>query len=90
VASASPPREESSGAATYPTAPNGLWTIEIKKDLAAPGMQVGSLVSKARSCVTEGSARRADIPLQFGSTWLQCDTTRQDSTTALTMFSIAG
>jgi hypothetical protein len=37
VAPASPPREESSGAATYPTAPSGLWTTEIKKCLAAPG-----------------------------------------------------
>jgi hypothetical protein len=37
VAPASPPREESSGAATYPTVPSGLWTTGIKKGLAASG-----------------------------------------------------
>jgi hypothetical protein len=68
VAPASPPREESSGAATYPTAPSGLWTTGIKKGLAVLGTQLGSHVSKARSCVTEAPARRADMPLQFGST----------------------
>jgi hypothetical protein len=64
----SPPREESSGAATYPTARSGLWTTGIKKGLTAPGMQLGSYVSKARSCVTETSARHAEMPLQFVST----------------------
>jgi hypothetical protein len=64
----SPPREESSGAATYPTATSGLWTTGIKKGLTAPGTQLGSHVSKARSRVTEAPARRADRPLQFGST----------------------
>jgi hypothetical protein len=64
----SPPREESSGAATYPMATSGLWTTGIKKGLTAPGTQLGSHVSKARSRVTEAPARRADRPLQFGST----------------------
>jgi hypothetical protein len=66
VTPASPPQEESSGAAMYPTALNGLWTTGIKKGLAAPGMQLGSHVSKARSRVTEAPARRANKPLQFG------------------------
>jgi hypothetical protein len=68
MALASPPREESSGAATYPTAPSGLWITGIKKDLTAPDMQLSSHVSKARSRVTEAPARRADMPLQFSST----------------------
>jgi hypothetical protein len=33
--------------------PGGLWTTGIKKCLAALGTQLGSRVSKARSCVTE-------------------------------------
>jgi hypothetical protein len=45
--------EVSSGAAMCPTAPGGLWTTGIKKDLVILGTQVGSRVSKARSCVTE-------------------------------------
>jgi hypothetical protein len=68
VAPASHPREESSNAATYPMAPSGLWTTRIKKGLAVPGTQLGSHVSKARLRVTEAPARRADKPLQFGST----------------------
>jgi hypothetical protein len=71
VAPVSPPREESSGAATYPTALSGLCTREIKKGMTAPGTQLGSHVSKARSRVTEVPARRADMSLQFGST-VQC------------------
>jgi hypothetical protein len=63
VAPASPPREESSGAATYPTAPSGLWTTGIKKGVAALGTQLGSHVSKAWSRVTEAPARREDMPL---------------------------
>jgi hypothetical protein len=68
VAPTSPPREESSGAVTYPTVPSGLCTKRIKNDLTAPGRQLGSHVFKARLCVTEAPVRRADIPLQFGST----------------------
>jgi hypothetical protein len=68
MAPASPPREESSGATTYPTAPSGLWTTEIKKDLDAPGTQLSSHVSKVWLRITEVLARHADIPLQFGST----------------------
>jgi hypothetical protein len=36
-----------------PMAPGGQWTTGIKKGLAALGMQLGSRVSKACSCVTE-------------------------------------
>jgi hypothetical protein len=54
-----------------PHGPNGLWTTGIKKGLAAPGTQLGLHVSKARSRVTEAPVRRADMPLQFGST-VQC------------------
>jgi hypothetical protein len=68
VASASPPREESYGAATYPTIPSGLCTTGINKDLAALATQLGSHVSKARPRVTEAPARHADRSLQFGST----------------------
>jgi hypothetical protein len=68
VVKASPPRAESSDAATYPTALSGLWTTGIKKGLAAPGTQLGSLVSKARSHVTKVFVRHTDIPLQFGLT----------------------
>jgi hypothetical protein len=68
VAPASPPREESSGASTYHTDPSGLWTTGIKKDLATPGTQLDSHVSKARSRVIETLARRADRPVQFSLT----------------------
>jgi hypothetical protein len=51
-----------------PHAPSSLWTTGIKKGLVAPGTQLGSHVSKERSRVTEASVRRADRPLQFGST----------------------
>jgi hypothetical protein len=44
-----------------PMAPDGLWTTGIKKGLAALGTQLGSCVSKARSCVTEAPTRRADL-----------------------------
>jgi hypothetical protein len=64
VALASPPREESSGAAMYPMAPSGLWTTGIKKSLATLGTQLGSHMYKARSCVTEAPARRAVQPLR--------------------------
>jgi hypothetical protein len=45
--------EGSSGAATCPTTPGGLWTTGIKKGLVVLGTQLDSRVSKARSCVTE-------------------------------------
>jgi hypothetical protein len=68
VAPALPPRDESSGAPMHPTAPSGLWTIRIKKGLAALGTQLGSHVSKTRARVTEAPVRRVDMPLQFDST----------------------
>jgi hypothetical protein len=81
--------------------PSGLWTIGIKKGLAAPGTQLGSHVSKALSRVTEAPASRANMPLQFGQPCNAAqlttpghdyngDTTHQDGTTTLTMFSTAG
>jgi hypothetical protein len=36
-----------------PPALGGVWITGIKKGLAALGTQLGSRVSKARSCVTE-------------------------------------
>jgi hypothetical protein len=51
--------EESSGVATCPTAPGGLWTTWIKKGLATLSTQLGSRVSKSRSCVTEVTIRCA-------------------------------
>jgi hypothetical protein len=68
VASASPPRAESFSAVTYPTALSELWITGIKEGLAAPGTQLGSHVSKVWSRVTKAPARRADMPVQFGST----------------------
>jgi hypothetical protein len=59
--------EVSSDAVTCHMASNGLWTTEIKKLLDSSGMQLGSYVFKARSRVTEVSARRADMTLQFSS-----------------------
>jgi hypothetical protein len=51
-----------------PTGPSGLWTTRINKGLTASSTQLSSLVSKARSRVTEAPARRADRSLQLGST----------------------
>jgi hypothetical protein len=68
MAPASPLREESSGAATYPTTLSGLWTTGIKKGLAASDTQLGSHVSKTRSRVVEAHIRRANMSLQLGST----------------------
>jgi hypothetical protein len=51
--------EVSSGAATCPTAPDGLWTTGIKKGLATLATQLGSHVFKVRSCITEASVTRA-------------------------------
>jgi hypothetical protein len=50
------PERGAPGAATCPTAPGGLWTIGIKKGLAALGTQLGSRVSKAHSCITKAPA----------------------------------
>jgi hypothetical protein len=61
VAPALPPREESSGAVTYPTTPSGLWTTGIKKDLATPATQLSSHVSKARSRVTEAKECKKEV-----------------------------
>jgi hypothetical protein len=81
VTLASPPREESSGAAMYPTTHSGLWTTGINKGLAAPGTQLSSHVFKAWSRVTESPARRAGRyssvqqcnadPADHSWTWLQ-------------------
>jgi hypothetical protein len=65
-----PPREGSFGAATCPTTPIGLWTVGIKKDLAALGTQLISRVSKARSYVINVHLRRAC----HYSAALQCNT----------------
>jgi hypothetical protein len=55
-----PPRLGSSGAATCPTPPSGLWTTGIKRSFTALKMQLGSHVSKVRSHVTEVPARHAN------------------------------
>jgi hypothetical protein len=34
---------------------DGLWTLRIKKDIAALGTHLGSRISNARSCVIEAS-----------------------------------
>jgi hypothetical protein len=55
------PQGKSSGAATCPATPNGLWTIGIKKDLAALSTHLVSHVPKALPRVTEVPVRRADM-----------------------------
>jgi hypothetical protein len=85
VAPASPPREESSSAATYPTAPSEMWAIGIKKGLAAPGTQLGSHVSKAT--VRFNSATQAQLTTP-GHDYSD-DTTRQDGTMGRARFSVA-
>jgi hypothetical protein len=92
-----PSREESSGAAMCPTTPGGMWTTGIKKVLAALGTQLGSHVSKARSCVTEASTDvQAATMHPYSATSAQLttpghgysgDITQQDSTTRQAMFS---
>jgi hypothetical protein len=71
--------------------PGGLWTIGIKKDLAALGTQLDSCVSKARSCVTKVPADVQDATVHPYSVALgqlttpghdyNGDMTRQDGTT---------
>jgi hypothetical protein len=56
-----PPWGESSGAVMFPMTLNGSWATRIKKGLAALGLQLGSRDPKARSCITETPAWRADI-----------------------------
>jgi hypothetical protein len=82
-----------------PTTPGGPWTTGIKKDLAALRTQLGSRVSKARSCATEAPAyvHAATVRLyNAASTQLTTpehdyrdDMTRQDDTTIRVMFSTA-
>jgi hypothetical protein len=48
------------GASVLPRVHNSLWTMGIKKDLAALAMQQGSRVNKARPHVTKVPERRAD------------------------------
>jgi hypothetical protein len=86
----------------YPMAPSGLWTTRIKKGLAAPGTQLGSHVSKSTVAYYRGACKacRHANTVRFNSTThaqlttpghdYSGDTTRQDGTTALTMFNIAG
>jgi hypothetical protein len=79
--------------------PNGLWTIGIKKDLAALGKQLGSCVSKACSCVTEAYAdvhattvyphSAASVHLITPEHDYSGDTTQQDGTTGRVRFSVA-
>jgi hypothetical protein len=49
------------GASVLPRVHGTLWAIGIKKGLAALGMQRGSQVTKACSCVTEAPVRHAGI-----------------------------
>jgi hypothetical protein len=74
-----------------PRPPGGLWTIGIKKDLAALGTQLDSRVSKARLCITKVPADMQDAtvhPYSVASGQLTTpghdyngDMTRQDGTT---------
>jgi hypothetical protein len=82
-----------------PPPPGGLWTTGIKKGLVAIGTQLGSCVSKARSCVTEAPAvmQAATVcPYSAASAQLTTlghdyngDMTRQDGTTGRARFSAA-
>jgi hypothetical protein len=94
-----PSLEGSYGAITCPTGPSELWTTGIKKCLAALVTQLGSRISKVCSYVTEAPAdvqvaivrlcSAASTQLTTPEHSCSCDMTRQDSTTALTMFSTA-
>jgi hypothetical protein len=74
-----------------PTTPDGVWTTGIKKGLAALGTQLGSRVSKSRSCVTEAPAdvhaatvhlySAASAQLTTPAHGYSGDMTQQDSTT---------
>jgi hypothetical protein len=76
-----------------------LWTTGIKKGLAALGMQLGLHISTARSCITEALVdMQAAIVRLYSAASVQLttprhgyrgDTTRQDGTTGLAMFSAA-
>jgi hypothetical protein len=71
--------EGSSSAAICPTTPDGLWTTGIKKDLAVLGTQLGSRVSKARSCVTEAPEDvQAAIVRPYSAASAQLTTPEQD------------
>jgi hypothetical protein len=82
-----------------PTTSDGLWTTGIKKGLAVLGTQLGSRISKARSCVTE-----APVDVQAATVCLHSaasaqlttpgygysgDMTRQDGITGRDRFSAA-
>jgi hypothetical protein len=80
--------------------PQRLWAVGIKKGLAALGTQLGSRVSRARSCVTEvlGDVQAATVWL-YSVASAQLTTpghgyngnmTRQDGIMALAMFRIVG
>jgi hypothetical protein len=81
-------------------APVRLWTIQIKKGLASLSMQLGSRVSKARSCIAEAPTDVQAATTQLYSAALaqlttprhgySGDMTRQGGTMALAMFSTAG
>jgi hypothetical protein len=82
-----------------PTAPGGLWTTGIKKALAILGTQLGSRISKARSCVTEAltDVQATTVrPYSVASTQLitpghgySGDMVRQNGTTGRVMFNAA-
>jgi hypothetical protein len=82
-----------------PTPPGGLWITGIKKSLAALGTQLGSRVSKARSCVTEVPADvQATTVRPYSAVSAQLitpehgyngDVTRDDGITLRVMFSAA-
>jgi hypothetical protein len=67
------PRLSERRAPVLPRTHNPQWVMNHrnKERSSCSGTQLGSFVSKVRSRVTETPARRADIPLQFGST-VQC------------------
>jgi hypothetical protein len=82
-----PPRGESSGGTTCPTALSELWTIGIKKGLAALGPQLGLCISKTRLHVTKAPARCADMRCHhiLQDVWIGCYSAAQRcSTTRLT------
>jgi hypothetical protein len=94
-----PSWEGSSGATMCPTTLDGLWTIGIKKGLAALGTQLGSCVSKVCLYVNEAPAdvhaatvhpySAASAQLTTPGHGYRGDMTRQDGIMVHVMFSAA-
>jgi hypothetical protein len=66
-----------SGAVTCSTAPSGLWTIKIKKGLAALGMQLGLRVFETNTHITKANRHHGPARRVVGDTLNDYKTCRQ-------------